>query len=247
VKIQAPTPGTIYGTITAVSFSTNTTVTVDWDSTELSNEAITYISVGIIQGAQSSQSYLGGFPVGAITEFASTAAEPTGWKFCNGQSLNRADYPDLFNVISTFFGASSTSTFTLPDLRGRTTVCLDNLGGTSANVLTSTAADTLGGTLGDESEDTAGSVSGSVSGHALTEAELPASVTISQTSVGDVSNVVTGNQKIAAAQSGSRSMDYTVSLGSGSAHTHSDNFSFSGSSMSIVQPSIALPKIIKAF
>lgn len=41
VKIVASTPGTIYGTISNSTFSTNTTVTVVWDSGSLSNEAIT--------------------------------------------------------------------------------------------------------------------------------------------------------------------------------------------------------------
>ena len=40
VKVIASTPGTIYGTITGVAFSTNTTVTVAWDSGSLSSEAI---------------------------------------------------------------------------------------------------------------------------------------------------------------------------------------------------------------
>ena len=40
VKIIATTPGTIFGTITAVTFSTNTTVTVVFDSGSLSNEPI---------------------------------------------------------------------------------------------------------------------------------------------------------------------------------------------------------------
>ena len=40
IKVIAATPGTIYGTISAVAFSTNTTVTVVWDSGSLSSEAI---------------------------------------------------------------------------------------------------------------------------------------------------------------------------------------------------------------
>ena len=40
VKVIAATPGTIYGTITGVAFSTNTTVTVAWDSGSLSSETI---------------------------------------------------------------------------------------------------------------------------------------------------------------------------------------------------------------
>ena len=40
LKITATTPGTIYGTISSSSFSTNTTVNVTWDSGSLSNESI---------------------------------------------------------------------------------------------------------------------------------------------------------------------------------------------------------------
>lgn len=41
VKVTAATPGTIYGTISAVAFVTDTTVTVTFDSGSLSNEALT--------------------------------------------------------------------------------------------------------------------------------------------------------------------------------------------------------------
>jgi hypothetical protein len=40
VKAIATTPGTIFGTISATTFSTNTTVTVVWDSGSLANEAV---------------------------------------------------------------------------------------------------------------------------------------------------------------------------------------------------------------
>jgi hypothetical protein len=46
VKAIATTPGTIYGTISATTFSTNTTVTVVWDSGSLANEAVTiYLAI----------------------------------------------------------------------------------------------------------------------------------------------------------------------------------------------------------
>jgi len=48
IKAVASTPGTIYGSITAVAFSTNTTVTVAWDSGNLSDEAITSVFVGVL-------------------------------------------------------------------------------------------------------------------------------------------------------------------------------------------------------
>jgi len=54
IKITAPTPGTIYGTISTSSFSTNTTVNVTWDSTSLSSEAITYVYLGALSKTNTS-------------------------------------------------------------------------------------------------------------------------------------------------------------------------------------------------
>jgi len=54
IKIVAATPGTIYGTISSSSFSTNTTVNVTWDSGSLSNEAITSLFIGALSQINSS-------------------------------------------------------------------------------------------------------------------------------------------------------------------------------------------------
>jgi hypothetical protein len=48
IKITATTPGTIYGTITSSSFSTDTTVVVSWDSGNLSNETIDNVYVAAL-------------------------------------------------------------------------------------------------------------------------------------------------------------------------------------------------------
>jgi microcystin-dependent protein len=42
-----------------------------------------------------------------------------GWLICNGRSLNRSDYPLLFELIGTNFGNDDDDTFNLPDLQGR--------------------------------------------------------------------------------------------------------------------------------
>ena len=54
VKLVAATPGTIYGSITSSSFSTNTTVNIAWDSGSLSNEAITSVHIGVISASNTS-------------------------------------------------------------------------------------------------------------------------------------------------------------------------------------------------
>jgi hypothetical protein len=48
IKLTAATPGTIYGTVSSTSFSTNTTVNITWDSGSLSSEAITSVHIGVL-------------------------------------------------------------------------------------------------------------------------------------------------------------------------------------------------------
>lgn len=248
VRTVSSTPGTLHGTIIASSFSTNTTVTIAFDSTAvLSNEAITDIAVGIISNSSAERSTVFGIPTGVCVPFGSTAFEPTGFAFCNAQALNRTTEAPLFAVIGTSFGSSSTSTFQTPDLRGRAPFGLDNMGGSAAGVITSTAADTLGGTFGDEKETTTGSVSGSVSAHTLTVGEIPApTFTILSRGPGNAGFV---NGDIAsAATSGSTGTIASTAITTnytGGSHAHNDTLAFSGSSMAVLSPGIAMPWIIK--
>lgn len=51
---------------------------------------------------------------------------PQGWLLCNGSAVSRTVYADLFAVVGTAYGAGDgTTTFNLPDLRGRVPVGLD--------------------------------------------------------------------------------------------------------------------------
>jgi hypothetical protein len=54
IKLTAATPGTIYGTVSSTSFSTNTTVNVTWDSGSLSSEAITNVYIGALSKTNNS-------------------------------------------------------------------------------------------------------------------------------------------------------------------------------------------------
>jgi prepilin-type N-terminal cleavage/methylation domain-containing protein len=100
-------------------------------------------------------------PSGSIMPLT-TNVIPSGWLLCNGQTVSRVTYNNLFNTIGITFGAGDgITTFTLPDLRGRTVVGLDNMGGNAANVITGwSGARVLGGTFGEEK-------------HQLTIGEMP--------------------------------------------------------------------------
>jgi microcystin-dependent protein len=56
---------------------------------------------------------------GAIIPFAGGIL-PDGWLVCDGSSLLRADYPNLFAAIGTVWGSVDSAHFNIPDLRGRT-------------------------------------------------------------------------------------------------------------------------------
>lgn len=106
-------------------------------------------------------------PAGCMMDFAGTA-EPLGWVFCYGQELSRTTYAALYEAIGDAYGAGDgTSTFNVPDCRGRVTAGDDNMGGTAANRITNAIsgfdAMILGAAGGSES-------------HTLVAAETPVTV-----------------------------------------------------------------------
>lgn len=83
----------------------------------------------------------------------STNTPPAGWLMCNGALISRTTYAALFALIGTTHGAGDGSTtFGLPDMRGRTAFGKDDMGGvTSANRVTVINGVTIGASGGAES------------------------------------------------------------------------------------------------
>lgn len=101
---------------------------------------------------------------GVVLPFAGSVA-PSGFLLCAGQLVSRTTYASLFAVIGTTYGAGDGSTtFNLPDLRGRAVAGLDNMGGTAANRLTTAAGGVNAAVLG---------TAGGASTHTLTVAQMP--------------------------------------------------------------------------
>lgn len=211
----------------------------------MGGNAIQNLSPGVnsTDAATVGQLSSGTFPVGAIIDFAGSAA-PTGWLVCGGQALSRTDYAALFAVIGTAFGAPDGSTFQLPDLRGRVSAGRDfSVNSSNANRLTSTTISPNSTTLGG---------SGGTQSQAITEAQLPAhthsfsgttssnglhSHTVNQATFGNGSTGGFGPE----VTSGPTSTD--------GAHTHTfsgtTGATGSGTSLPNVQPTLILNKIIK--
>lgn len=142
-------------------------ITIDPNLSEQIAGATTYVIGGgefvIVYCDGAAFSFVGGSsaPAGTVSGFAGSAA-PVGWLLCAGQAISRTTYSTLFTAIGTTFGAGDGSTtFNLPDLRGRVVAGKDNMGGTAASRLTSPVA---GSTLG---------ASGGAQSHTLSATEMP--------------------------------------------------------------------------
>jgi microcystin-dependent protein len=59
---------------------------------------------------------------------------PLGWAFCAGQLMSISQNTALFSLLGTFYGGNGTTSFALPDLRGRASICQGNGAGLTPRV-----------------------------------------------------------------------------------------------------------------
>ena len=94
-------------------------------------------------------------PPGVMMPYAGTTA-PSFWLLCYGQEILQADYPELFDVIGFTYkqqgllSDAGVARFALPDMRGRTVMGLDDMGGTGAGRISGLQGSELGNTGGQE-------------------------------------------------------------------------------------------------
>lgn len=116
-------------------------------------------------GISSATGTVGFMPVGVVVPFAGSSS-PAGWQLCYGQAISRTTYAGLFATIGTTYGSGDGSTtFNVPDLRGRVVAGEDDMGGTAASRLTAGGSGITGTTLG---------ASGGTQTHTLASTEIPA-------------------------------------------------------------------------
>lgn len=121
---------------------------------------------------------IGAVPAGGLMPFAGSIA-PAGWLLCAGQAVSRSQYGELFATIGTAYGVGDGSTtFNLPDLRGRVVAGVDNMGGSDAGRLD--WSNTLG-------------TSGGTQTHTLTTSEIPSHT---HTASGAATSVANSNNSL---------------------------------------------------
>jgi microcystin-dependent protein len=157
-------------------------------------------------------------PTGAITMYGAASA-PTGYLLCDGTAVSRVTYAALFTAISTTYGpGNGTTTFNLPNLKGKVPVGLDS-------------ADATFDALGD---------TGGAKTHTLTSSEMP-SHTHTQTAHNHTSSshnhsgttdtgLTNGSWTIPSASGTSIQPDHLVGFAASGSVSRSDNNTFPGSS-----------------
>jgi microcystin-dependent protein len=197
-------------------------------------------------------------PSGVIVPFAggpgalpagTAQSIPVGWLLCDASAVSRNAYSALFAAIGTTYGVGDGSTtFGLPDLRGRTIAGKDNMGGTPQNRLTTAGSGVDGVTLG---------ANGGTQTHALTEAQLashthtqnPHSHTFTPSaaagySSGALGNVMAAGSAYWVARSGANVNDITSVSGTTNTTATNQNAG-SGTAHQNTQPTIITNYIIK--
>lgn len=114
---------------------TGTTQTTSDNSTLLATDAF-------VQAAATAASLIS-TPIGVCLPYGGAAAPSSSWQLAAGQAISRTTFSGAFAVFASTYGAGDgTTTFNLPDLRGRVVAEADAAGGTPVNRLTTTGLGT---------------------------------------------------------------------------------------------------------
>lgn len=158
---KTPNDGTVLPALLGSLTTAEITQLLNINATTISAAQWGYLGAMTAQPLEAFTEADGRTPVGAWLPFGGQNLAGN-WLFANGQNVSRSQWPDLFARYGTIYGAGDGSTsFGLPDLRGRVIAGLDGMGGFPggnrlAAVLNSTV---LGATGGNQV-------------HALTQAQL---------------------------------------------------------------------------
>ncbi|MCK1595485.1 tail fiber protein [Bradyrhizobium sp. 164] len=182
-------------------------------------------------------------PIGGLMPYTGSAAPNSSFVLPYGQAISRTTYSSLFSLLGTTYGSGDGSTtFNVPDLRGRVVAGLDTMGGSAAGRLTDAAAG-FGDGLGE---------SGGAQTRTLITANLPPytpSGAISGTGLSSETTIQKNTSNITVNAGGSNTVPLTNNA---SVTLNGNQFTFTGNAQggsstafAIVQPTIVLNYLLR--
>lgn len=204
---------------------------IDFPSYPITNQTYTYNNkVWVYSGtAWVGGTVISALPAGSMQMYAApvtqstsvgvvTTTAPSGWLLANGDAVSRTTYSSLFSAIGTTYGTGNGSTtFNLPDLRGRLPMGVGtgvglNASGTGVTSGSAMTARALGAWFGEET-------------HLLTTSELASHTHANTVSGGNTSSAGShfhtfGRPAISYVGTGG---SFSVSTPAGSLHRFSDS------------------------
>lgn len=100
----------------------NGAIVVDYQTAMWANSIVDFLLADHNPDGTHNPSFL----VGEIKMWPLLTAPDANWLICQGQSVLRADYPELFALIGTTYGSVDSTHFTMPDYKGRVPVGVDS-------------------------------------------------------------------------------------------------------------------------
>lgn len=192
-----------------------------------------------------------GIPLGSSIDYWGSSAPNSAFALAYGQAISRSTYSALFSLCGTTYGnGDGSTTFNIPDLRGRVVAGKDDMGGSAAARLTASYFGVSAASLG---------AAGGAESLTLTLAQLPMGITsngINAISVSTSGQNLAKNTSISSNNSGGGGTFYPVfpsgipsnvgdvtAAGNNSISVTSNNTT--GNAHRTVQPTIIANKLIR--
>jgi microcystin-dependent protein len=157
---------------------------------------------------------------------AAGASEPSGWLLCDGRAVSRTTYARLFDRITTVYGVGDGSTtFNIPDRRGRSGVGLSNLGTAAGNAAGNARVQATAGSSGGEVTHSATLAEVGTHQHDM-QSHVHGAGTLATASTGDhvhtieVRNAAAGGDFAAYSPDAAAGSPSSANMESTGAHTH---------------------------
>src|SRR5262249_49116012 len=180
-------------------------------------------------------------PIGGLMPYLGSTAPNSNFALPAGQAISRTTFATLFALVSTTFGiGDGSTTFNVPDLRGRSIAGLDNMGGSTAGRITVAGGNFNGTTLG---------ATGGAENHTLTQAEMPSHThTANVTDPGHVHTIAITANNAGGAPGGGAVTNTASTISTNSATTGisvSNTSTGGGGAHTILSPTMVLPYILR--